>query len=74
MKKPSLPKALLFDKDYYKDWIPLIRLLPSAIMDGKRLKKSIPKLPEALNPKGSIITDAEERIVILGIGESSMLE
>lgn len=47
-------------------------LLPLLYFQGKKIRKEVPKLPEAKNPKGYIKTTSEKTLKILAIGESTI--
>ena len=48
-----------------------IPLLPIIYFQGKKIKKEIQFLPEAKNPEGFIIINADQNLKVLFIGESS---
>lgn len=47
-------------------------LLPLLYFQGKKIRKEVPKLPEAKNPKGYIKTTSEKTLKIVAIGESTI--
>ncbi|MCR1024907.1 SGNH/GDSL hydrolase family protein [Cellulophaga baltica] len=49
-----------------------IPLLPLLYFQGKKIKKSVPRLPEAKNPKGISTTTSEKTSHLLTIGESTI--
>ena len=57
---------------YYLGVIISAPLLPILFLQGKKIRKNVPKLPEARNPKGYIKTDSKKTLKILVIGESTI--
>lgn len=57
---------------YYLGAIISMPLLPILFLQGKKIRKKIPRLPEARNPKGYIKTASEKTLKILAIGESTI--
>jgi lysophospholipase L1-like esterase len=57
---------------YYIGVIISFPLLPIMYFQGKNIRKNVPKLPEARNPKGYIKTAAEKTLKIIAIGESTI--
>ena len=47
-------------------------LLPVLYFQGKKIKKEIPKLPEAKNPKGFVNGNFKDTLHVLSIGESTI--
>lgn len=46
--------------------------LPIMYLQGKRIRASVPKLPEATGPEGKIENDYQENLKIITIGESTV--
>jgi lysophospholipase L1-like esterase len=57
---------------YYIGVIISFPLLPIMYFQGKNIRKNVPRLPEARNPKGYIKTSAEKTLKIIAIGESTI--
>ena len=57
---------------YYLGVIIAVPLLPILYFQGKRIRKNVPNLPEAKNPKGYIKTSSEKTLKLLVIGESTI--
>jgi len=57
---------------YYLGAIIAVPLLPIMFLQGKKIRKNVPRLPEARNPKGYIKTASEKTLKILAIGESTI--
>lgn len=57
---------------YYLGVIVALPLLPILYFQGKKIRKQVPKLPEAQNPTGYIKTNSEKTLKILAIGESTI--
>ena len=57
---------------YYLGAIIALPLLPILYFQGKKIRKEVPKLPEAQNPTGYIKTNSENTLKILAIGESTI--
>lgn len=57
---------------YYIGVVVSFPLLPIMYLQGKKIRKNTPKLPEARNPRGYIKTNAEKTLKILAIGESTI--
>lgn len=57
---------------YYLGFFLSIPLLPLLYYQGKKIRKNVPKLPEAKNPEGYIKTTSEKTLKILAIGESTI--
>lgn len=57
---------------YYLGVVVAVPLLPILYIQGKKIRKEVPKLPEARNPKGYIKTSSEKTLKILAIGESTI--
>lgn len=57
---------------YYLGVILAVPLLPVLYFQGKKIRKNIPNLPEAKNPKGYIKTTSENTLKMLVIGESTI--
>lgn len=57
---------------YYLGLIVTVPLLPVLYIQGKRIRKEVPKLPEARNPKGYIKTGSKKTLKVLAIGESTI--
>ena len=49
-----------------------LSLLPVLYFQGKKIKKEIPKLPEAKNPKGFVNGNFKDTLHLLSIGESTI--
>jgi len=49
-----------------------IPCLPFMYLDGKRIRKKVPKLPEALNPEGTVSRNSNKTLKIITIGESTV--
>ncbi|MGB0524539.1 MAG: SGNH/GDSL hydrolase family protein [Flammeovirgaceae bacterium] len=49
-----------------------IPLLPLLYVQGKRIRASIPDLPEAINPEGKVDLNAAQTIQVLTVGESTI--
>lgn len=50
----------------------IIPLLPLLAWQGKRVKSSVPELPEAKGPRGVVSSGGEGKLSILAIGESTL--
>lgn len=57
---------------YYLGFILSIPLLPILYYQGKKIRKEVPQLPEAREPKGYIKTASEKTLKIMAIGESTI--
>lgn len=57
---------------YYLGAIITVPLLPILYFQGKKIRKNVPNLPEAKNPKGYLKTASEETLKMLVIGESTI--
>ncbi|TXD52068.1 MULTISPECIES: SGNH/GDSL hydrolase family protein [unclassified Polaribacter] len=57
---------------YYLGIVVSFPLLPIMYLQGKNIRKNVPRLPEARNPRGYIKTDAEKTLKIIAIGESTV--
>ncbi|WP_397447241.1 SGNH/GDSL hydrolase family protein [Polaribacter sp. R77954] len=57
---------------YYLGAIIAVPLLPILYFQGKKIRREVPKLPEAKNPQGYIKTSSEKTLKILAIGESTI--
>ncbi|WP_339660968.1 SGNH/GDSL hydrolase family protein [uncultured Polaribacter sp.] len=57
---------------YYLGVIVAVPLLPLMYFQGKNIRKKIPQLPEAKEPKGFVNGDFNKTINILSIGESTI--
>jgi lysophospholipase L1-like esterase len=57
---------------YYLGSVISFPLLPIMYFQGKKIRRNVPKLPEARNPKGYIKTNSEKTLKILAIGESTI--
>lgn len=57
---------------YYLGAIIAVPLLPILYFQGKKIRKNVPNLPEARNPKGYIKTSSEKTLKIIVIGESTI--
>lgn len=58
---------------YFFGVLAAIPLLPIMIMQGKRIKATIPQLPEASGPQGLVRSkDANEQLKLLVVGESTI--
>ena len=57
---------------YYLGCVVSFPLLPIMYFQGKKIRRKVPKLPEARNPKGYIKTTSEKTLKILAIGESTL--
>ncbi|PQJ79061.1 SGNH/GDSL hydrolase family protein [Polaribacter porphyrae] len=57
---------------YYLGVVISLPLLPFLYYQGKKIRKNVPKLPEAKEPKGYIKTTSERTLKILAIGESTI--
>lgn len=57
---------------YYVGAIIAAPLLPILFLQGKKIRKNVPRLPEARNPIGYIKTASEKTLKILAIGESTI--
>lgn len=57
---------------YYLGAIIAIPLLPILYFQGKNVRKKVPKLPEAKDPKGFVDTGFNKTLTILSIGESTI--
>lgn len=47
-------------------------LLPLLILQGRGVRRSVPRLPEAIEPHGAVDGGFERTVRVLGIGESTM--
>ncbi|MFK8061437.1 MAG: SGNH/GDSL hydrolase family protein [Polaribacter sp.] len=47
-------------------------LLPLLFLQGKKIRKETPRLPEAKNPKGYLKTDSKKTLKVIFIGESTI--
>ncbi len=50
----------------------VLPLLPLLILQGKGVRRSVPSLPEAIEPNGAVDGGFERTLRVLGIGESTM--
>ena len=57
---------------YYIGAIIAVPLLPILYFQGQKIRKNVPNLPEAKNPKGYIKTASEKTLKLLVIGESTI--
>lgn len=57
---------------YYIGAIIALPLLPILYFQGKKIRKNVPTLPEAKNPKGYIKKESENTLKMLVIGESTI--
>ena len=57
---------------YYLGVILAVPLLPVLYFQGKKIRKNVPNLPEAKNPKGYLKTTSENTLKMLVIGESTI--
>mgnify|MGYP003147440965 CR=1 FL=1 len=57
---------------YYLGFLFSIPLLPILYFDGKKIRKNVPRLLEAKNPKGYIKKDVAKTLKLLIIGESTI--
>lgn len=57
---------------YYSRVALVVPLLPILYFQGKKIRKNVPKLPEAKNPSGYIKTNSAKTLKILAIGESTI--
>jgi lysophospholipase L1-like esterase len=57
---------------YYLGIVLAIPLLPILYFQAKKIRKEVPNLPEARDPKGYIKTASEKTLKILAIGESTI--
>jgi lysophospholipase L1-like esterase len=57
---------------YYLGALISIPLLPLIYFQGKNVRKKVPKLPEAKEPKGFVNGDFDKNLNILSIGESTI--
>lgn len=57
---------------YYSRVALVVPLLPILYFQGKKIRKNVPKLPEAKNPSGYIKTTSAKTLKILAIGESTI--
>lgn len=56
---------------YYLGTVIAAPLLPILYFQGKKVRKNVPKLPEARDPKGYIKTTSEKTLKIIALGEST---
>ncbi|MDJ0645823.1 MAG: SGNH/GDSL hydrolase family protein [Flavobacteriaceae bacterium] len=52
--------------------IAALPLLPFMYLDGKRIRSSVPKLPEAREPEGLVEKHSDEKLNVLILGESTV--
>ena len=57
---------------YYLGLVLSIPLLPILLLQGKRIRKKVPKLPEAREPKGLVKMPSKSTLKVLAIGESTI--
>ncbi len=57
---------------YYLGFLFSIPLLPLLYLEGKKIRKNVPKLPEAKNPKGYIKKETTKTLKVLVLGESTI--
>lgn len=57
---------------YYLGALLMIPMLPLMYVQGKRIRSSVPKLPEAKNPEGKAGEQYKRKLRLLSIGESTI--